>query len=146
MKHSESQTAGLARIVLHTSEETTPFLMALIGTLENLGYDEQACSAIHLACDEAITNAIRHGNCSDPRKCVDVRYRCDLDEFLIRIEDEGAGFDPESVPDPTLAQNLELPHGRGLLLMRSFMEKVQFEEKGTVVVMSLSRAWKRATN
>lgn len=131
----------LKRVVLYTPNDAADFLLSLRKTLTKLGYDADACSTILLACDEAIVNARRHGNSSDPRKGVDVRYRCDAKEFFIRIEDEGAGFDPKRVPDPTLPENLEVSHGRGLLLMRSYMEDVRFEEGGKVVVMSRSREW-----
>jgi serine/threonine-protein kinase RsbW len=103
--------------------------------LARLGYPEHDRIAIRLACGEAIVNAICHGNRQDPDKATDVRYRIGED-FWIRIEDQGNGFDPDAVPDPTLPEHLRLPRGRGLLLMRHYMDTVRYERGGRVCVMS----------
>ena len=84
----------------------------------------------------ALTRAqARHGNGNDPARRV--RVECSLDgvEFTIQIEDEGEGFVDQDVPDPTLAENLSRPCGRGLLLMRSLMSGVEFNELGNRVTL-----------
>ena len=91
--------------------------------------------AIKLAVEEALVNAIKHGNQMEPDKTVRVAYAVNDDQFSIRIEDEGAGFSPSEVPDPTAEENIERPCGRGLLIIRNFMTSVDYVGRGNVVVM-----------
>jgi serine/threonine-protein kinase RsbW len=99
-------------------------------------YSEHDIFAIKLALEEALVNAIKHGNQMDPDKRVTIHYHVTSERFDIRITDEGEGFNPEEVPDPTLEINIERPCGRGLLLMRGFMTEVQYHGRGNVVSMS----------
>ena len=92
--------------------------------------------AVKLAVEEALVNAIKHGNQLDPAKRVRVRYAVDGETFHIHITDEGPGFNPEDLPDPTADDFLERPCGRGVLLIRSFMTTVDFLGRGNEVVMS----------
>lgn len=94
---------------------------------------------VQLALEEALSNAIRHGNGSDVRKRV--RFDCRLSpaRFFAQIEDEGPGFDPDALADPTHDDNLDLPSGRGILLMRNFMTRLEFNEAGNLVVMERVR-------
>jgi serine/threonine-protein kinase RsbW len=102
-------------------------------------YSEHDIFAIKLALEEALVNAIKHGNQMDPDKRVFIAYNVTRERFDIRITDEGDGFNPEEVPDPTLEINIERPCGRGLLLMRGFMTEVQYHGRGNVVSMSKVR-------
>jgi len=92
--------------------------------------------SIRLALEEALVNAIKHGNQMDRNKKVSICYRLSVDRFEIDISDEGEGFDPSEVPDPTAIENLERPCGRGLMLMRHYMSEVQYNARGNVVSMS----------
>ena len=107
--------------------------------LQASAYTEHDIFAIKLALEEALVNAIKHGNQMDPDKRVFVRYHVTVERFDIRITDEGPGFNPEDVPDPTAIENLERPCGRGLLLMRGFMTEVEYHGRGNVVRMSKVR-------
>ena len=91
--------------------------------------------AIKLAVEEALVNAIKHGNQMEPDKTVRVAYTVNDEQFSIRIEDEGLGFSPAEVPDPTAEENIERPCGRGLLIIRNFMTSVDYVGCGNVVVM-----------
>ena len=91
--------------------------------------------SIKLAVEEALVNAIKHGNQMEPDKSVRVVYTVTDERFSIRIEDEGAGFSPSDVPDPTAEENIERPCGRGLLIIRNFMTSVDYQGCGNVVVM-----------
>ncbi len=102
-------------------------------------YTEHEIFAIKLALEEALVNAIKHGNQLDPEKQVFVTYKITSERFEIRITDEGIGFNPEDVPDPTAIENLERPCGRGLLLMRGFMTEVEYHGKGNIVSMAKTR-------
>ena len=99
-------------------------------------FTEMEIFSIKLALEEAIVNAIKHGNQMDRDKSVRVAYRVEKHRFDIMIVDEGPGFDPEDVPDPTAPENLERPCGRGLLLMRHYMNHIEYVGTGNTVVMS----------
>jgi len=89
-----------------------------------------------IALREALANAIVHGNHESPRKRVYVACRCTTDgEVTITVEDEGQGFDSETVPDPTAPENRLLTCGRGIYLMKTLMDEVRFERGGAVVHM-----------
>jgi serine/threonine-protein kinase RsbW len=91
--------------------------------------------SIRLALEEALVNAIKHGNQLDRSKKVRLSYRVLDDRFEIQIQDEGPGFDPTEVPDPTAIENLERPCGRGLMLMRHYMTEVNYNPRGNGVTM-----------
>ena len=99
------------------------------------GWSPSDIFSIHLAAEEAIVNGIVHGNKLDPAKKVHVS--CIVSRDLVRIEvtDDGAGFDPASVPDCTAEDRLTAPGGRGLLLMRSFMTRIEYNAKGNSVLL-----------
>jgi serine/threonine-protein kinase RsbW len=107
--------------------------------LQAARYGDRDIFSIKLALEEALVNAIKHGNQMDPDKRVHVAYAVTPERFDIRITDEGPGFNPEDVPDPTLPENLERCCGRGLLLIRKFMTEVSYHGCGNVVTMSKLR-------
>jgi serine/threonine-protein kinase RsbW len=109
---------------------------AIEQALQQVCFDEQDIFAIKLAVEEALVNAIKHGNQMDPAKKVHVACSMRCDRFEVQITDEGAGFDPDDVPDPTSPENLERPCGRGLLLMRHYMTEVVYHDRGRAVRMS----------
>lgn len=88
-----------------------------------------------LAYEEAIVNAIRHGNKSDAAKSVHVEMHCDDERVRIRITDEGPGFDPSSVPDPRQDELLEVPGGRGVFLIHEIMSEVHYNDTGNQITM-----------
>jgi serine/threonine-protein kinase RsbW len=103
-------------------------------------FEERDIFGIRLALEEALVNAIKHGNQMDKGRKVHIRYQVGPEFFLVRIADEGSGFDPSDVPDPMCAENLERPCGRGLLLMRHYMNEVIFHPPGNVVSMTKRRS------
>jgi serine/threonine-protein kinase RsbW len=91
---------------------------------------------VQLALQEAVTNAVVHGNRMDTHKLVQVRCLCELGEGVsIIVRDQGQGFDPNAVPDSLAVENLEAEHGRGIHLMKLAMDEVSFECGGTEVHM-----------
>ena len=102
-------------------------------------FEEPDAFAIKMAVEEALVNAIKHGNQLDFDKQVRGEYGLDPDRFDIRITDEGPGFNPDDVPDPTAPENLERPCGRGLLLIRYYMSSVAFQDSGRTIVMHKKR-------
>ena len=91
---------------------------------------------IEIALGEALENAIIHGNREDPGKRVYLTCRCTADgEVTITVQDEGPGFETGTIPDPTAPENRLRTSGRGIYLMKAFMDEVRFEKGGTVVYM-----------
>lgn len=111
----------------------------LIEQLSSRQWLEQDIFGIRLATEEALVNAIKHGNRFDLAKRIRVVCRLSNEQFVIEIADQGEGFDPDAVPDCTAPENLESPSGRGIMLMRSFMSRVEFLDMGTRVIMEKRR-------
>jgi serine/threonine-protein kinase RsbW len=118
----------------------TPLLEEVVDAMAGWGYSSRDRSGMRLALEEAIINGLRHGNGGDLGKCVRVYYRVGPDAVLAEVEDEGPGFDPAAVPDPTLPENLGRPSGRGLLLMRHFTTWVCFSGRGNRVTLWKERS------
>lgn len=88
---------------------------------------------------EALANAVLYGNARDPGKRVRVEVALDCETVAVRVIDEGAGFDPGRVPDPTLPDNLERPGGRGIFLLHKLMDAVEYNARGNEVRLVLHR-------
>ncbi|MEA2174295.1 MAG: serine/threonine-protein kinase RsbW [Blastocatellia bacterium] len=104
-----------------------------------LGLNDEAAFGVDMAVREAVTNAVLHGNRLDEAKTVIVTLQGSPEAFVVTVRDRGEGFDPDSVPDPTAAQNLLKTSGRGILFMRAFMDEVEWTrhpDGGTVVRMT----------
>lgn len=111
----------------------------LLEHLEAHGWPTSDVFSIHLAVEEAIVNAIVHGNKLDPGKTVHVVCQVDAELMRIQITDEGEGFDPAAVPDCTADDRLEVPSGRGVMLMRNFMSRLEYNARGNSVLMEKRR-------
>ncbi len=107
----------------------------LLAQLGLHGWPEAEIFGVHLATEEAITNAIVHGNKLDPAKRVHVACAVSPERVWIEIHDQGDGFDPAAVPDCTADDRLEVPSGRGVMLMKSFMTRIEYNAKGNGVVL-----------
>jgi serine/threonine-protein kinase RsbW len=114
-------------------------LAELMAALEKDGWQQRDIFGIHLAVEEALVNAIRHGNSSDSEKQVHVICKLGPRRMLVEITDEGPGFNPDAVPDCTAEENLERPSGRGIMLMRNYMTRVEYVDGGCRVVMEKHR-------
>ncbi|MBQ6108677.1 MAG: ATP-binding protein [Thermoguttaceae bacterium] len=108
--------------------------------LQDFEWEQKDVFAIQLSFEEAIVNAIRHGNQSNNRLGVRVHLEITPERFLARVEDEGPGFNPDSLPDPTLEDFLDRPCGRGVKLMRAFMTSVHFNPTGNAVTLEKYRS------
>ena len=112
----------------------------IIGLLQLLQYEERDVFGVRLALEEALVNAIKHGNQMDISKSVRVLCRVSSQKIRIEIEDQGPGFMPEDVPDPTEEENLERPCGRGIMLMRAFMSLIEYNSTGNCVILEKHRS------
>jgi serine/threonine-protein kinase RsbW len=100
--------------------------VVLRDSLERLGMEEDARHWVDVAVREALANAIKHGNQQNPSKQVRVDLVVEGDEVVIRVEDEGMGFDPSQLGDPLAPENLLRPNGRGIFYMKSFMDQIEY--------------------
>jgi serine/threonine-protein kinase RsbW len=91
------------------------------------GFDDDAVFQIAMAVREAAVNAVLHGNSYDPQKKITASFEITGSALIVRIDDEGEGMDPAKLPDPLAPENLLRGSGRGIFLMRSFMDDVQFK-------------------
>lgn len=107
--------------------------------LRQCDYEDKEIFGIRLALEEAIVNAIKHGNQMDQQKKVYIRFRIQPDRFDIGITDEGAGYQVDEIPDPLADENLERPCGRGLFLIRHYMTEVKVHPPGNSLSMSKVR-------
>jgi serine/threonine-protein kinase RsbW len=117
-------------------EEAREVEQQMLDALVACGYDETEVFAVKLSLEEALVNAVRHGNGNDSGKTISASWQVTEKEATFSVEDEGPGFNPDAVPDPTLDENLERPCGRGVMLMRAYMDEVTFNEKGNRVCMT----------
>ncbi len=106
---------------------------AILKRLKQFAFDDKAIFAIKLALEEAIANAISHGNDGDCTKKITVRYSVDDRRAAIIVNDQGCGFKPENVPDPTQPDRLSVPNGRGIMLMRAYTDEIEFRNDGCEV-------------
>lgn len=126
--------------VCHTAAET----MAGIA-----GFEEDDALNVGIAVREAVINAMLHGNNLDPSRKVEVSLRAGSRSVRARVRDEGVGFDSGTTPDPTLGDNLMRSSGRGLLVMRAFVDSVDFkfrEGRGMEVTLVKTRSGRKKTS
>jgi serine/threonine-protein kinase RsbW len=114
----------------------SPFADQLMRFILNFRNADGSETDIEMALHEALVNAVTHGNGENSGKRVYVECRCYMDgEVAITVRDEGRGFDPNALADPAFRENVLITHGRGVYLMKTFMDEVSFEEGGAVVMM-----------
>lgn len=105
---------------------------------EELSLNEDSYGNVLIAVTEAVNNAIVHGNHSLPEKRVVVSVEQNEKKVVFTVHDEGEGFDFENLPDPTAPENLEKLDGRGIFLMKSLSDGVEFDESGSKVSITFA--------
>ena len=125
-KISIESKVGNLRIVEKAIDEATNLI----------GISQDNYGKIMVSAMEAVNNAILHGNHSNPEKVVDIEISYLSEMLEIKVTDEGPGFNPELVPDPTTPENIEELNGRGIYLMSHLADKIEYSEKGNSVKMT----------
>jgi len=138
-----TQGGSTVRLDFHSTFEMLDFVQVVSDHISRLvGLDDDAVHWVGVAVRESVINAIKHGNAGDEDKRVHVEFTpldCDSPSGLsVRVRDEGRGFDPANLPDPLAPENILKSCGRGIFLIRSFMDEVAVQpapEGGMEVVM-----------
>jgi serine/threonine-protein kinase RsbW len=133
---------SLAENIYHLEIESDPNNLLTVEEFVNyfaldIGIDAEKIPGLLLAVTEATTNAIIHGNKNDGNKKVTIDVNVENKKLKISVKDEGPGFDPSNVPDPTHPDNLLKDSGRGLYLMRIYMDDLQYEHTGNGTITTL---------
>jgi serine/threonine-protein kinase RsbW len=108
---------------------------AIDQVVNEIGITEENYGKILVSTLEAVNNAIMHGNKYEKDKIVDVEISYRNEKLKIKIKDEGQGFIPEEVPDPTIPQNIEALNGRGIFLMSKLADQIKYSKRGNAVTM-----------
>ncbi len=133
---SLSSKAKSGRTVIPSNEAAALDVQdQIIEILETCAVSQRDLFCIRLAIAEAITNAIRHGNRMDHSKTVTIEWNISSQKIAISITDQGEGFDPSTLSDPTEEENLDRPGGRGVLLIRNFMDEMNYNACGNSLQM-----------
>jgi serine/threonine-protein kinase RsbW len=108
---------------------------AIDEVMNEIGITQENYGKILVSTLEAVNNAIMHGNKFEKEKIVDVEISFKNEKLKIKISDEGKGFIPDEVPDPTIPQNIESLNGRGIFLMSKLADEIKYSKRGNEVTM-----------
>jgi serine/threonine-protein kinase RsbW len=132
---SSQEPRSLHRDLVSTLTAYHDLSQEILETLAGFAWSKEQLFGVQMALEEALSNAVRHGNKHDLAKYVHVDCELAPKRFYIRICDEGEGYNPCNVPDCCADENLEAPGGRGLALMRAYMTQVELSDCGRCVTM-----------
>ncbi|MBF0477877.1 MAG: ATP-binding protein [Candidatus Omnitrophica bacterium] len=113
----------------------TEFVSAVFEKLSFLSFDEPTVFNLKLCLHEAVVNAIKHGNKLNSKLRVRVIIKNEENKLIFEVDDQGEGFDPQSIPDPTAEENILKCSGRGVFLIKNIMDDVQFQNNGKTIKM-----------
>ena len=135
-----SQVEEVERILNSDPKHCADLVRDLLDLLELDRWNKDDMFSIRMAVEEAVMNAIKHGNGEDSEKKVHVLVRLEPDRFYAKITDQGPGFCPDDVPDPTADSNLEKTSGRGVMLMKTFVDECRYNNCGNSVELVKKRS------
>ena len=121
-----------------------PCTADILVRLSGLGWQRHDLFGIEIILEETLSNAIRHGNKFDESKQVFVLCKISPEQFWLQVRDEGEGFIPDQVPDCTTDENLEACGGRGLFLIKAYMNRVTFNDAGNCVTLEKTRTLEKS--
>ncbi len=116
----------------------------ILRDMDDQGYSDDTIRKMKLAITELLANAICHGNKEDHSKKVTIGHLIDCEAIVLSVLDEGEGFDPSLIPDPTLPENLVRDHGRGIYIVRNYVDELKFNKRGNCATALKYRADQRA--
>lgn len=131
MQNDHSRHTALLTLVVPSQPSMAPVVDALVTALTTgLEFDNGMRDDVVIAVNEAVHNAIYHGNRCDSRKPIQLVFRCHPSALTVWVKDQGQGFNPAALPNPRSPENLLQEHGRGILLMKALMDEVDFQSTG----------------
>lgn len=143
----DNETTFVERVIRSDLTKTAGLRETILAEMRRLGYPDTARFATKLSLEEALANAVKHGNRCNPDTTVKIRYAISSEKAVFIIRDEGSGFIPESVPDCTDPLHLAVPSGRGILLMTAYMDEVCYRDCGReVYLVKLRNSTKRPSD
>lgn len=110
----------------------------IYSTCEALDFNSDNVGNVIISVTEAVNNGIIHGNSNDKNKFITISCAYESNSLYIEVSDEGEGFDFNNLPDPTAPENLEKENGRGVFLMKSLSDKIEFRNNGSKVVLTFT--------
>ena len=128
--------ASYSRVIQSTPSAIVEACRWVLDRVEANNFSQEDIFAVHLALEEAFLNALKHGSKMSPDKAIKIDCAVGQDKVEIAMTDEGNGFDPDAVPDPRYGENLYKTRGRGLFLIRSYMDVVEFNKRGNRICMT----------
>ncbi|MBC8201829.1 MAG: ATP-binding protein [Planctomycetes bacterium] len=128
-----------SRVIQGTRDEFDEIQHTILSLMGSLSYVEHDVFAVRISLEEALANALLHGHQGDEVHPIEVTWKVTDAQVDITVTDQGRGYDPITIPDPTADENLTLPSGRGLAMMRAFMDSVEVNEQGNKVAMSRAK-------
>jgi serine/threonine-protein kinase RsbW len=149
LNHWENETKGnrmvkeLNIIIPSSKEFVGPIMSFLYALFKNKGIEETVVSNVVTSVIEAVANAINHGNRADLNKKIEISVCVDRNKLNIEVQDEGEGFDVTKLPDPLAPENLLKPTGRGIFLIKAFMDNVDFDFKGKGAKLIMEKVFDR---
>lgn len=136
-KHGQNEYH--TRVVQGTREEFDEIQQTILSLMKSLDYIEHDIFSVRISLEEALANALLHGHQGDSVHPIEVAWKVTSEQVDITVSDQGRGYDPVTIPDPTADENLTLPSGRGLAMMRAFMDTVELNDQGNIVTMSRAK-------
>jgi serine/threonine-protein kinase RsbW len=113
---------------------------SVLDGMESFGYGEENRFAVRIAVEEAMANAVLHGYRGDQEQLIEIHWKISSSQVSMFVSDDGRGYDASAVPDPTADENLTLPSGRGLAMIKAFMTTVRVSDGGRKIGMTLLRS------
>lgn len=123
------------RTIQGTRDHFDDIQECILQSMHENQYSEHDKFSVRVALEEALANAVLHGHHGDEDFEINVSWKVDDEIVEITVRDQGCGYDPETIPDPTAEENLTLPSGRGLAMIKAFMDSVHLNEVGNQVKM-----------
>lgn len=133
-------TWTITKTIPSSTDEGHAIIEQLLRALGEAGWDGSDLFHVQMAAEEAMVNAVTHGNqrCAD--KFVELEFKVSTTTAFLRVKDQGDGFCPDDIPNPTDEEHLEVVHGRGVFLIQNMMSEVRYNDCGNEVTMIKHRA------
>ena len=139
MNTFEEQHNHEKRVIVGDRDAFDKIESSVLALMESLHYCEDSIFSVRVAIEEALANALLHGHGGDTSKEIEVTWLVNDVAVEFSVTDQGRGYDPSSIPDPTADENLNIPSGRGLAMINAFMDEVVLNERGNQVYMKRLR-------